>query len=184
MNFLRFIILAILLSACSTSKQVGVVYQTSYDFNQVTSYSLYERNSDFVAFQSINDVTRNGIEIAIERAMEQQGFSYKQVDQADLIVSYHLINQRRGELSQYNKSVLYCAYCLRANTWQSDTKNWTLSPGSLVIDFIDPKSKRSVWRSVYDLDIDVEDNSRKTNEKIKSAIFAMIALYPSNIVPS
>jgi len=165
-------------------KQAGVVYQTGFDFNQVSSYSMYERNSVFVEFQSINDVTRNGIEIAIEKSMEKQGFSYSELDQADVIVSYHLISQTRADISQYNKNVLYCTYCLRASNWHSEQKNWNLAAGNLIIDLIDPKTKRSVWRSVYPLDIDIEDNSRKVNSKIKSAISAMLALYPTTEIPT
>ena len=176
-------LLLTLLTACSAMKQAGVVYQTGFDFGQVNSYSMYERNSDFVEFQSINDVTRNGIEIAIEKSMEKKGFSYTELDQADVIVSYHLINQTQADISQYNKNVLYCSYCLRASNWQSEQKNWKLAPGNLIIDLVDPKTNRSVWRSVFPLDIDVEDNSRKVNGKIKSAISAMLALYPTTEPP-
>ena len=168
-----------LFAACSATKQAGVVYQTRFDFSQVSSYSIYERNSEIIEFQSINDVTRNGIEFAIEKSMEQRGFSYSELGKADLIVSYHLIGQGGADLSQYNKSVLYCSYCLRASAWQSEQKNWKLSSGSLIIDLVDPKTKRSVWRSVYPLNIDLADNSRKMNNNIKSAISAMLAMYPT-----
>lgn len=184
MKQLTFTLFLLLLSACSVMKEAGVVYQTGFNFSQVTSYSMYERNSDFVAFQSINDITRNGIEIAIEKSMEKQGLSYSELDKADVIVSYHLIGERLNDISQYNKSVLYCSYCLRASNWQSAKKNWSLAAGNLIIDLINPKTKRSVWRSVYDLDIDVEDNSRKVNGKIKSAIAAMLALYPTTEIPT
>ena len=182
MKQLAFPLLLILLSACSAMKDAGVVYQTGFDFSQVASYSMYERNSDFAAFQSINDITRNGIEIAIEKSMEKQGLSYSELDKADVIVSYHLIGERLKDISKYNKNVLYCSYCLRASNWQSEQKNWDLAAGNLIIDLINPKTKRSVWRSVYDLDIEVEDNSRKVNDKIKSAIAAMLALYPTTEV--
>jgi len=175
----------ILLTACSAIKRAGVVYQTRFDFSQVASYSMYERNSVQIDFQYINDITRNGIEIAIEKSMDKQGFLFKEIDAADVIVSYHLIGKKGLELSQYNKSVLYCSYCLKASNWQSEQKNWNLAPGNLIIDLVDPKSKRSVWRSVYPLDIEIKDNSRKSNAKIQSAIAAMLALYPSSkLAPS
>ncbi len=178
MKPLTFCLLLVLLTACSALKRAGVVYQTRFDFSQVTSYSLYERNSAQIDFQYINDVTRNGIEIAIEKSMDKQGFSYRELALADVIVSYHLISKKGLELSQYNKSVLYCSYCLKASNWQSEQKNWSLVPGNLIIDLVDPKSKRSVWRSVYPLDLEIKDNSRKYNAKIQSAISAMLALYP------
>jgi hypothetical protein len=178
MQQLAFCLLLTILSACASHKQAGVVYQTRFDFSQVKKYSLHQRNSDFVVFQSINDVTRNAIEIAIEKSMEKQGFSYSALGEADVIVSYHLISQTGEHLSKYNESVLYCAFCLRASNWQSDKKNWDSTAGNLIIDLIDVETKRSVWRSVYPLDINIQDNSRMQNDKIKSAIALMLALYP------
>jgi glutaredoxin len=167
------------LSACSSVPDAGAVYQTRFDFSQVKTYSMYERNSEFREFQSIDDITRNGLELAIERAMDDKGFLYSNIDLADLIVSYHIIGKGGKDYALYNKAVLYCDYCLRANTWQTENKNWKISVGSLILDFVDPKTKRSVWRGVSDLDIDVEDNSRKSNEKIIMAIKSLLALYPN-----
>ena len=173
------VIFALLLSACSSQKDAGAVYQTRFDFTQVKSYSLYDRNSEFRDFQSINDITRNGIEMAIEHDMDKKDFLYKNIDKADLIVSYHLIGRGKRDFSHYNKAVRYCDYCLRANTWQTDNKNWTIRLGSLIIDLIDPKTKRSVWRAVYPLELDPEDNSQEVNEKIIMAVKTMLALYPN-----
>jgi hypothetical protein len=178
MQQLTFCLLLILLSACSSNKQAGAVYQTRFDFSQVKSYSMHNRNSDFVVLQSIDYVTRNSIEIAIEQSMEKQGFLYSNLDEADVIVSYHLISKKRKSLSQYNKSVLYCSYCLRASNWQSETKNWDSTAVNLIIDLIDVQTQRSVWRSVYPINIYIQDNSRQMNNKIKSAISLMLALYP------
>ena len=179
MQQLAFCLLLIVLSACSSHKKAGVVFQTRFDFSQVKNYSIHERNSDFVVLQSINDVTRNGIEIAIEKSMEKQGFSYSNLSKADVIVSYHLISEQRASLSKYNKSVLYCSFCLRASNWQSEKKNWDSTAGNLIIELIDVQTKRSVWRSVYPLDIDLQDNSRQKNDKIMSSISLMLALYPN-----
>lgn len=176
-----YLVLFVLLcvNGCAAFKEAGAVYQTSFDFSKVESYSLYERNSEVIEFQKIDDITRNGIEIAIEKSMDAQGFFYSEMDVADVVVTYHLVGRRGRDISTYNESVRYCSYCLRANTWQSENKNWELSPGQLIIDLVDPKSKRSVWRSVYPLDIDVEDNSQEVNRKIQSNVASMLALYPS-----
>jgi hypothetical protein len=174
-----FIFFTLLLSACSSQNDAGAAYQTRFDFSQVKTYSLYERNSESREFQSINNIIRNGIEIAIERSMDRQGFLYSELDEADLIVSYHLVGRRAKDYTHYNRAVLYCEHCLRANTWQTEQKNWTISAGSLILDLVDPKTKRSVWRGVSSLDIKEKDNSREANEKIVMAVNAMLALYPN-----
>ncbi len=178
MKFIVTSLLLLLITACSAPKNASAIYQTRYDFSQVEKYSIYDRNSEFSEFQNISDITRNGIEIAIEKSMEKQGFHYSEQSDADLIVSYHIINGNRQDYSKYNKGVRYCEHCVRASTWQAEEKDWSLSPGNLILDLVDPKSKRSVWRSVYPLDIDIKDNSRAVNEKILNAVNTMLIKFP------
>ena len=178
--FKKFIapILFTLLSACSSVQKAGVVYHDNFDFSAVKSYSLYDRNSIFSETQSLFDTRRNTIEIAIERTMAKQKFSYEMLEKADLIVTYHVFNGKHGDYSKYNKAVHFCAHCLRATSWQTDQQYSPLSQGSLVLDLVDPKQNRSVWRSVYPLDLKVKENSADTNDKIKQAVSAMLAEYP------
>ncbi len=171
-------LLIILISACSSSKKTGVVYHDRFDFSTVKSYSLYDHNSAFSETQSLLDARRNAIEIAIERAMANKKFSYADVEQADVIVTYHLFNGNRGDYAKYNKSVRFCAHCLRATTWKTDKEYKSVSRGSLVLDIVDPKKNRSVWRSTYPLNLKVKENSATTNNKIKEAVATMLAQYP------
>lgn len=170
-------LLLIILSACS-SNNAGVVYHDSFDFSRVKNYSLYERNSPFTETQSLLHNRRNAIEIAIEGTMAKKKFSYANVENADLIVTYHIFNGRGNDFSKYNKAVHFCSHCLRATTWQTDRQYSSVSEGSLVLDLFDPIRKRSVWRSIYSLDLEDKDNSAETNDKIKQAVAAMLEQYP------
>ncbi len=171
-------ILLSFICACSSNKIAGVVYHDSFDFSEVKSYSFYGRNSAFSETQSLLDTRRNAIEIAIERTMAKKKFSYKELDKADVIVTYHVFNGKRKDYSKYNEEVHFCTHCLRATTWKTDQQYSSISQGSLVLDLIDPKNNRSVWRSVYPLDLNVTENSADTNNRIKQAVSAMLAEYP------
>jgi len=167
------------LSGCTLSRPAFSKYQSNFNFSQVSSYAFYNRNSDFSDFQNISDVTRNRIELAIEQVLDKNGFIYRFENEADIIVTYHLVNQNSKELKSYNKGVGYCAYCLRGGEVQKGKEQWHILPGSLIIDVIAPEKNRSVWRSVYDLKIDAEkDNSKEIQLKIYQAIDAMIKKYP------
>jgi len=171
-------LLFIFLSACSSGKKAGVVYHDKFDFSAVKSYSLYDHNSIFSETQSLLDTRRNAIEIAIERTMANNKFSYAEIEQADVIVTYHLFNGQRGDYFNYNKMVHFCVQCLRSTTWQVNNKYSTASRGSLVLDLVDPKINRSVWRSIYPLGLKEKENSAETNDRIKQAIDIMLAQYP------
>jgi len=176
--FIGFLCIFTLLAGCTSSRSAITQFRTNFDFSQVDSYRFYDRNSDFSDFQNISDSTRNIIELAIEQVLDKNGFIYQIKDDADIIVTYHLIKKNK-ELSEYNKGVGYCSYCLRGGEAQKNKKAFKLIPGSLILDIVNPKSKLSVWRSVYHLKIKTEkDNSQEVQLKIYQAIDAMINKYP------
>ena len=179
-KFFSIPLLFILINACSSNYNVGVVYHSDFDFSRVKSYSLYHRNSTFTDSQSLIDTRRNAIEIAIERTMNLKKFNYAEAEHADVIVTYYLLNGKPREYSNYNEVVRFCVYCLRANAWQTNNQYSNSEKGSLILDLVDPKKKRSVWRSTYPLDIDVKDNSAELNEKIQQAVSLMLELYPQS----
>lgn len=176
---ISFCFIGQLLSACSTSRPAITKYRTNFNFSQVSSYAFYDRNSDFSNFQNISDATRNSIELAIEQVLDKKGFVYKIENNADIIVTYHLITKNSKELAKYNQGVNYCSYCLRSGEAQKSKEKFRVMPGSLIIDVLNPDNVNSVWRSVYDLEINFEkDNSKEIQLNIYSAIEAMIEKYP------
>ena len=173
--------LLFLLTACASNKKAGVVFHDSFDFSAVKSYGLYDRNSTFSDTQSLLDARRNAIEIAIERTMANKKFSYAEVEQADVIVTYHVFTGKHGDYSNYNKMVRFCTQCLRATTWQTEQKYSPVSRGSLILDLVDPQQSRSVWRSIYPLTLKEKENSAETHDRIKDAVSAMLAQYPQTL---
>lgn len=165
-----------LLVSCSTGPQFRVNYLQSFDFSSIESYSLYGRNSPFSELQSISDVTRNSIEIAIENGFDALGYRYQLLESADVVIGYHIVN-RAKELRAYNRSVRYCRVCLpNSNTEKSNSK--TASNGSLIIDIINLENNRTVWRSVSQLKLKDNDNSLEVQEKLEKNILAMLKNLP------
>lgn len=155
-----------------------VTYHTSFDFSLVKKYSFYSSGSPFFDSQNLNHSQRNRIEIAIEKNLNKQGFVYSNIDNTDIIVTYHLVKNNPDEYQAYNKAILFCPHCLKANTWQQDNNQWHAYPGGLIVDLIDPKKHRSVWRSIYPLKYNAKDNSNELNEKIITAVDNMLQQYP------
>lgn len=155
-----------------------VIYYNSFDFSQVKTYGFYTSDSDFFDSQNLSHAQRSGVELAIEKSLNAQGFMYSELKNADLIVTYHLVNNQAKDYLHYNKSVLFCSHCLKANTWQQDNNDWYIYPGGLIIDLVDPKRKRSVWRSIYPLSFNIKDNSKVLNEKVMKVVDIMLRQYP------
>ena len=124
------------------------------------------------------DSKRNSIELAIEKTLELEGFQYQEVDKADIVVTYHFLNGDKNDYHDYNKEVLFCLHCLKASNWHKEGKALQIKRGSLIIDLIDPKRKRSVWRNIAPLKLDDKDNSQVVNEKIQQEVLTMLQQYP------
>ncbi len=164
------------ISACSTHSDA--VYQTNFNFSKVKNYSIYQRNSTFTNTQNLTDSRRNNIEIAIEKALEQQGFQYQDIDNADIVITYHMLNGKKDDYRDYNQAVLFRHNCLKANNWYNEGSELKLKRGSIIIDLIDPKRNRSVWRSIAPLEIGDKDNSQVVNDKIQQTVVRMFQQYP------
>jgi hypothetical protein len=177
-RLLSCLTLIINLVACSSINSATTAFRDGFDFSTVESYSTYGRNSAFGDLQNLNDTTRNTIELAIEQGFDKNGFHYKILKNADIVIAYHLLNNNFAELNKYNQQVKYCGYCLNAGKTTRIELEKKLRPGSLILDIIDPKSQRSVWRSIYPLGFKAKDNSREMQEKISNAVNSMLHDYP------
>lgn len=171
----------IILSACSVTQIATTSFSDGFDFSKVKSYGTYGRNSVFGDLQNINGAIRNNIELTIEQQFDERGLLYQGIDNADIVIAYHLLNNKNGEFKNYNQQVKYCGYCLNAEKNVRKEIERKFKPGSLVIDIIDPKSQRSVWRSVYPLGFNPQDNSQDIQDKISRAIKTMLFDYPNGI---
>ena len=177
-RLLSCLALLISLVSCSSINSATTSFRDGFDFSSVESYSTYGRNSAFGDLQNLNDTIRNTIELAIEQGFDENGFRYKISENADVMIAYHLLNQNFAELNKYNQQVKYCGYCLNAGKNSRVELEKKLRPGSLILDIIDPKSQRSVWRSVYPLGFKAQDNSQEMQKKISNAVDSMLRDYP------
>ncbi|ASP47491.1 DUF4136 domain-containing protein [Cognaticolwellia beringensis] len=177
-RLLSCVVLLISLVSCSSINSATTSFRDGFDFSSVESYSTYGRNSAFGDLQNLNDTIRNTIELAIEQGFDENGFRYKISENADVMIAYHLLNQNFAELNKYNQQVKYCGYCLNAGKNSRVELETKLRPGSLILDIIDPKSQRTVWRSVYPLGFKAQDNSQEMQKKISNAVDNMLRDYP------
>ena len=177
-RLLSSLILLFALSACSTSKQATTSFRSTFDFSKVKTYSTYDRNSSFGEIQNLSGSTRNTIELSIEQNLDSKGLTYKEPADADMMISYYVIGSNFVELKHYNRQVKYCSYCLKVGKVSRQDLQSIVQEGSLILDIIDPKNQRSVWRSIYPLGFKEKDNSREMQDKIVEAIDSMLNDYP------
>lgn len=163
-----YLILPLCLIACS-NQNVTVKYQNKFDFSLVKTYRLFDRNSAYGSFQNLPDPLRNMIELSIEQKIDRKGYIYNESDNVDIVVAYYLVSYSNKALWDYSKGVKYCDYCLTSGT-SANKGRIDLSPGNLLIDLLDAKDMKSIWRASAPIDFDPDDAVYEQQEKLNEVI--------------
>lgn len=182
MKYIIFIsILCLGLLGCAQSSSPAVKYYPRYDFTQIKSYSFYPLNSSFTDIQNLNAGLRNVLEISLEHRLNSFGLVYKPLAEADIVVSYYFMTPSKKRFDNYNKEVKYCGHCLPFYTGHAKKKSWGKTPGNLVLDLIDNTRGRTIWRSIYPTNLQSDDHSQKTQERLSQAISTMLYVNPKEL---
>lgn len=163
------------LISCSLSDEATVQYHPRFDFSSLSSYSFYERNSDFTDIQNISAVMRNNIEMGLEKAFDDKNIEYKTYGNSTIIISYYLVSYSQKNLKKYNKFVKYCQHCLDFLSGSKNKKTWRNTPGNLIVDVINAENGRSIWRSIYPLKLNAKESSTRAQERINDTIDLMFS---------
>ena len=198
---LYFLCIIVFLSACA-SEQAIIRHQAKVDFEQIKSYSVFNRASTFTEQQNISDTLRNSIELAIEKELDKQGFNYAKPEQADVMIAYVLTGLAVIKPFNATGKLDMCPSCQpngrdqgsrqkrsrpNSNENQQASKSRQLAKadeerniGTLIIDILDAKTFRSLWEGEYSLKVSSTDNSQEVQEKIEKAVRIIMQSYPTN----
>jgi hypothetical protein len=193
------VLLSFGLLGCATVSQIPGHRSDYFKFEKVRTYSTFAPNSAFYQQQNIADDVRNMMDIVLEQTLAKKHVHHTELAQADVIVSYFFVDGDNKALAEYNKLVHLCVIC-EHDSQDRVNKGERHAPGQmspskgnrnehqrqasrkrtaewatgLIVDFIDPKTQRSVWRVYEDLTLSVKDNSRTRQQKITEAIEKML----------
>jgi hypothetical protein len=167
--------LIFLLSACTPAKPL-LDYSDSFNFSAVRSYAMTARDDMQDSEALISDMTRNRIELAIEAELEAKGFKNAPRDKADVFVAYYVITQERQQVTQTERPVYRCRYC--APAWATDVQVRQYSEGTLIIDVIDSKTDKAVWRGSTAGRINPKAEMEERKEQIRKAVALVLSGFP------
>ncbi len=180
---------SILLAACASGPPKPTVdYKANYNFSTVKKIAFYA-DSGQVSGENplqLSDMQRDRIDEALRFALTNRGFQMvADAAQADLLVSWALVTQQMIDVQSwgspavgfggfYNGYNLYSGY----NCWNCGTditvRNYT--QGTFIVDMIDPKLHKSVWRGVTESRL--RGNQSEDQGKYNEAATAIFASFP------
>jgi len=144
--------LTFLFVGCSTLK-VDVDYDTAYDFTDKTKYTIVYSDKD-----SDNTLVIDRVKSAIADSLAKHSFEQVSKDQADLIFVFHVNVTQRSDIRTDYERIGYGSYGYGFGyggygggygtrvVAVPSTYRW--KEGRLIIDALNPKTNKIVWRGV------------------------------------
>ncbi len=154
-----------LLAACASSPPVPEVdFKPDYNFNGVRKIAFYDESGMVSGNNPIplSDMERERIDSALEQALSAKGYEIldqKDAGQAELLISWTLITNDKTDVRTYETPAMGVGYgryggynrysmynCWGCSQTEVSVRNYT--EGTFIVDMIDPKLKKSVWRGM------------------------------------
>ena len=182
---------ALLASCASSPPQPTVDFKPDYDFSAVKTLGFYHESGEVSGDNPIplSDMERDRIDLALENALKKKGYGWDEDGaEADLLVSWHLVTQDKtdvrtyetpsmgvgyGRYGGYNRYSMYS--CWGCSQTEVSVKNYT--EGTFIVDMIDPKLKKSVWRSV--IQSRLKGEPQHDQDKYNAAADRILADFPA-----
>ena len=178
--------LSVLMTGCVTTYKVATDYDDQFDFENKKTYTLMAPEGVKIAH---NALVKERIEMALHTQLKAHGLTEVDKESADIWISYFGSNERQTDINsyeQYNGFYGYnrcyrCVYTAIPTTTTVQTVNYV--EGTLMIDFIDPATKKLKWRGSTSSRATTSSAAEMTledrDENVNGAVEAILAEYPA-----
>jgi hypothetical protein len=120
-----------------------------------------------------NSFLRDYIQGTVERAMAAKGYELAIIGEPDLLVHYHANVSQRFDVNGADEPYGFCYS-------DCSTRVVDFEQGTLVVDIIDARTNRLVWRGwSQDTMTGVIDNQQRLEERIFEGVLQMMQLLPA-----
>lgn len=157
---------AIAFTGCSTMS-VHETYNPSTPFAQYRTYAWMPNNdTGRVAELMRGSPTEQRLRSDVDAALAQKGISQAPPGtQPDFLIAYHVVTQEKMDINSWG----YGFY-----GWGGPVDAYTYTQGTLILDFVDPKTQNAFWRGTASDIVDEGGNGHKVDE----AVTKMMEKYP------
>ena len=158
------LVLAFVLPACSGLK-VNSDYDAEADFSVYATFAWLPAPvaSDEAQARGVSEILGERIQRAVDANLATKNMRKVSKAEAQLLVTYHLSVEEKIEFNDP-----YYAYD-RVSTYEE---------GTMLIDLIDAKTERLIWRGSAQARIKNLDSAEQREERIREVVAAILAQYP------
>ena len=156
---------------CSTLN-VSTDYDDTFDFSKQKSFVVKHKNK-----AGKNTLLSDRIIESLESNLQAKGYIKKSQEDADLIFVFHIDVEKRSDIQTNYQTMGYGMYRY-GGTMVSTTSVYNYDEGTLVIDALNPKNEKIVWRVTGTAELKDKKTPQKRKEYIDSSITKMMSTFP------
>ena len=160
-RILMFVAMLLALSGCSTM-QVDVDYDTAYNFDGKTKYSVAHSNKT-----GEDSLTNDRIIEALKKTLNAKAYTNVSKEEADLIFVFHVNVEDKTDIYTDYQMVGYGGFGYGrgfGGGMIATPSTYKYTEGKLVMDALNPKTRKIVWRGIISDELD--SNAKTPEEKI------------------
>jgi len=169
------LLLGALCPAALVAQKVVIQSDPAADFTKVRSYEWREHRV-FEKYPELKDVYSTGIQLvrqATNETLMKRGFEPVE-SEPDVFITFFILTKDVQEVKTTDIGGWNSYYWYAAPTW-SVTELVQYVRGMLVIDVVDARSLKLMWRAICGAEI---KDARKRHEKIEAAVEKAFARFP------
>jgi hypothetical protein len=167
--------------ACSGVRvDVSTDYDPAFDFGGRTTYAfLRERSAKGAPLQTLID---ERVAEALRATLAGKGLKETADDGAQLLVSWHVGVEQAIEVDQIEHA--YRGYARPVYGWRGmpmgtvETRVDQYAKGTIMIDVIDPATRRLVWRGAGQGRVDEDATPEERSTRIRAAVAEILETFP------
>lgn len=185
MKILHWIVLvgAVLLAGCSSQPYVETDHQAGFDFASLKTFSVAETKQEAKENILISPFTLSHIHAALESELGKRYQPGAADSKPDFIVSYHVVVEEKIDPRSYNDLYGFGYYGVgyrypRPYFLGTNTGLRVYNQGSLIIDIVDAKTDKPIWRGVSEKRLSRGMAPQQQREVLSNAVVEVLAQFP------
>lgn len=177
-NIILILMCLAFITGCSTTYRADTDRDENYDFQSIQSYFVV--GDEQLKNPMISDIDRNRINDAIDSEFNLHGLISTDEENADVLITYFVVTKDKTKVRSAGHSPHYGYNSRFGHTYgysygatNISAKNYT--EGTFVIDIVDNKTKKTVWRSTLIKPIKNYKSSASKEQAVTELINTMFA---------
>lgn len=170
---------------CATKPYVETDFDQAYNFAGLKTFFVAETKQDFKDSILVSPFTLSHIQAVLQSELAKRYQAPAANQKPDFVVSYHVVMEEKIDPRSYNELYGFGWYgrgyyypAPRPFFYGAGTGIRTYNQGSLIIDIVDGKTDKPIWRGVSEKRLSQGMSPQKQREILSQAVTEVMAEFP------